>query len=126
MVIQSVINDKVAFIMVVNMTMFFTRDTGMKTLGLKIKKNISIPRVGHANEKHRFIGERITRLSFFISMGKIADKFCKNQGIFSFRLGKLEIKFLKNNDPFGILSPKELTCQNMIHGVQFRNDHDSV
>jgi hypothetical protein len=96
---------------------FFTGDIRLKKLGLKINKDISIPRIIHANEEQRFIKERISSLGIFISMGKIADKFFKNQGIFIFGLGKLEIKFLKNIDPFGIFSPKEFPCQNMIHGV---------
>jgi hypothetical protein len=40
MVIQRVTNDKVAFRMVVNTMTFFTGDIGLKTLGLKIEKNI--------------------------------------------------------------------------------------
>jgi hypothetical protein len=43
--IQSVIDDKVESRMVTNMMAFFTRDIGMKMLGLEIKKDISIPRI---------------------------------------------------------------------------------
>jgi hypothetical protein len=115
--IQSVTDDKVASRMVTNTTMFFMVDIGLKMLGLKINKDISIPRIRHANEEKRFIEERIYGLSIFISMGKITDMFCKHQEFFSFGLVKLEIELLKNNDPFGIFSPKDLMCQNMIHGV---------
>jgi hypothetical protein len=54
-------------------------------------------------------------------MGKVADKVHKHQGFFSFGLSKLEIKFLKDDDPFGIFSPKNLTCQNVINGVRVRD-----
>jgi hypothetical protein len=53
--------------MVENTTTFFMGDIGLKNLVLKIKKNISIPRVGCANEEQRFIRERITGLSVFIA-----------------------------------------------------------
>jgi hypothetical protein len=48
--IQSVTDDKVALRIVMNMTTFFTRDIGLKTLGLEIKKDVSIPRIERANE----------------------------------------------------------------------------
>jgi hypothetical protein len=59
-------------------------------------------------------------------MGKITDKLHKHQGFFGFGLGKLEIEFLKNNDPLGIFSPKDLTCQNMIHGVRVWDNRGSA
>jgi hypothetical protein len=83
MEIQSFTDDKVSFRMMANTTTFFMGDIEIKTLGLKIKKDISIPRVEHANEKQRFIRERIIGLNIFIIMGMIKDKFHKNQGIFS-------------------------------------------
>jgi hypothetical protein len=88
-------------------------------LGLEIKKDISIPRIGHANDEKKFIEERIFGLSIFISIGKVADKLHKHQGFLGFELSKLEIKFLKDDDPFGIFSPNNLMCQNVIHGFGF-------
>jgi hypothetical protein len=120
--IQSVTDDKVATRMMANMMTLFTRDIRLKTLGLEIKKDISIPRIGCANEEQSFIGERISRLSIFISMGKVANKLRKHQGFFSFGLSKFKIEFLKDDDPFGIFSPKNLTCQNVIHGVRVCNN----
>jgi hypothetical protein len=86
--------------MVVNTMTFFTRDIGLKTLGLEIKKDISIPRIGCANEEQSFIRERIFGLSIFISMGKVTNKICKHQGHFRFGFSELEIEFINDNDPF--------------------------
>jgi hypothetical protein len=103
--------------MVMNTMTFFTRDIGLKTLGLEINKDISIPRIRRAYEEQSFIRERISGLNIFINAGKVATKFRKHQGFFSFGLSKFKIEFLKDDDPFGIFGPKNLTCQNMIHGV---------
>jgi hypothetical protein len=84
-------------------------------LGLEIKKDVSIPRIKRANEEYRFIGETIYRLGVFINMGKITNELRKCQGFLGFGLGKLKIEFLKDDDPFGIFSPKDLMCQNVIH-----------
>jgi hypothetical protein len=112
--------------MVANTTTLFTGNVELETLDLKIEKNISMLRVRHANEEHRFIRKRIIGLSIFIGMGKIAYKFRKNQRLLILLFGKLEIKFLKNNNPFGIFSPKDLSCKDMVHGVQVCNDHGSA
>jgi hypothetical protein len=50
-------------------------------------------------------------------MGKIVDELHKHQVFLGFGLNKLKIQFLKDDDPFGVFSPKNLTCQDMIHGV---------
>jgi hypothetical protein len=49
--IQHVTDNKVAMRMMADTTTLFTRDIGLKTLGLEIKKDISIPRVGRADEE---------------------------------------------------------------------------
>jgi hypothetical protein len=110
MTIQSDAEDKVVTRIVTNTSTFFTRHIGLKMLGLEIKEDISILRIGRDDEEYIFIRERIYGLSIFISMGKIADELRKHQGFFSFGLSKLDIEFLKDEDPFGIFSPKKLTC----------------
>jgi hypothetical protein len=50
-------------------------------------------------------------------MGKIANEFHKDQGLFRFGLRKFKIEFLKGDDLFGVFSPKELMGQNVIHGI---------
>jgi hypothetical protein len=91
---------------VTNVSTLFARDVGLKTLGLKVEENVSVPRIGGADEEERFIGERISRFNVFISMRESTDKLCKHQGFFGFGLCKLKIEFLKINDPFRIFSPK--------------------
>jgi hypothetical protein len=49
--IQNVTDGKVASRMVMNIMMFFTRDIGLKTLGLEIKNDVSIPRIIRDNEE---------------------------------------------------------------------------
>jgi hypothetical protein len=61
--------------------------------------------------------ERISRFDVFIGMRESIDELCKHQGLFGFGLHKFEIEFLKDDDPFGIFSPKYLMCQDVVHGV---------
>jgi hypothetical protein len=124
--IQSVTDDKVAMRMMANTTTFFTRDIKLKTLGLEIKKDISIPWVGGVDEEQSLIKERISGLSIFISMGKVVDKLHKHQRFFTFGLNKFAIKLLKYDDPFRIFSHKNLMCQNVIHGVTVYDNCDSA
>jgi hypothetical protein len=102
---------------VTNASSLFTRDVGMKTLCLKVEENVSVPRIRGADEEERFIGERISRFDVFIDTRKSTDELGKHQGFFGFRLRKLKIEFLKNNNPFRIFTPKYLTCQDVVHGV---------
>ena len=95
----------------------FSRDVWLKTLGLKVEENVSVPRVRGADEEERFIRERISMFNAFIGTGESIDELSKHQGFFGFSLCKLEIEFLKNNDPFQIFSPKYLTHQDVVHGV---------
>jgi hypothetical protein len=106
-----------------NASSLFTRDVGLKMLCLKVEENVSIPRIRGADEEERFVGERISRFDVFIDTRKRTDELDKHQGFFGFRLRKLKIKFLKNNDPFLIFFPKYLTCQDVVHGVGVYDYH---
>jgi hypothetical protein len=118
-VIQGVVNDKITMRVVTDTSMLFTRNVRMKALGLKVKEDVSVPRIRGADEEKRFIRERISRFDVFINMRESTDKLCKHQGIFGFGLRKFKIKFLKDNDPFRILSLKYLTCQDVVHGLEY-------
>jgi hypothetical protein len=117
MVIQSVVEDEVTARVVMDASMLFARDDGLKTLGLKVEENVSVPGVRGADEEERLIGERVARFNVFIDTWESTDKLRKHQGFFGFSLRKLKIEFLKNNDPFRIFSPKYLTRQDVVHGV---------
>ena len=94
--------------MVTDASTLFTRDVGMKMLGLKVEENVSVPRVRGADEEERFIGERISRFNVFIGTREITDKLDKHQGFFGFSLRKLEIESSESNDPFRIFLPQVL------------------
>jgi hypothetical protein len=115
--IQGVANDEITTRVVTNASTLFVRNVGLKTLGLKVEKNVSIPRIGGADVENRLIRERISRFNVFIDMRESTDNLYKHQGFFVFGLRKLDIEFLKNNDPFRISTPKYLTCQDVVHGV---------
>jgi hypothetical protein len=115
--IQGVADDKITTRMVENTSMLFTGSVRLKALGLEVKEDVSIPRIRGADEEKSFIRERISRFDIFISMGEIADKLRKHQGLFGFGLRKFKIEFLKDDDPFRVFSPEHLTCQDMVHGV---------
>jgi hypothetical protein len=121
--IQGFIDDKITMRVVTNTSTLFTRNVRLKMLGLKVKEDISIPRIIGVDEEKRFIGERISRFDVFIGMRERTDKLCEHQGFFCFGLHKFKIEFLKDNDPFRIFSPKYLTCQDVVHGVGVRNHH---
>ena len=106
---------------VTNASSLFTRDVGLKKLCLKVEENVSIPRIRGADEEERFIGERISWFNVFIGTRENTYELDKHQGFFGFRLRKLKIEFLENDDPVQIFSPKYLTCQDMVHGVGVRN-----
>jgi hypothetical protein len=122
MTIQGVADDDITMRVVTNASTLFARDVGMKTLGLKVEENVSVPRIGGVDEEERFIGERISRFNVFIGTRESIDKLRKHQRFFGFGRRKLKIEFLKNNDPFRIFFPKYLMCQDMVHGVGVR-DH---
>ena len=115
--IQGVADDKITTRMVANTSTLFMGNVRLKKLGLEVKEDVSIPRIKGADEEKSFIRERISRFDIFISMGEIADQFCKHQGLFGFGLCKFKIEFLKDDDPFRLFSPEHLTCQDMVHGV---------
>jgi hypothetical protein len=117
MTIQGVADDKITMRKVVNTSTLFMGSVRLKTLGLEVKEDVSIPRIRGADEENSFIGERISRFDVFISTGEIADKLRKHQGLFGFGLRKFKIKFLKDDDPFRLFSPKHLTFQDVVHGV---------
>jgi hypothetical protein len=117
MAIQGVADDKVTKRMVANTSTLFTGSVRLKTLGLEVKEDISIPRIRGVDEEKSFIGERISRFDVFINTGEIADKLRKHQGLFGFGLRKFKIEFLKDDDPFRVFSPEHLTCQDVVHGV---------
>jgi hypothetical protein len=100
-----------------NASTLFTRDVGLKTLCLKVEENVSVLRIRGVDEEERFIRERISRFDVFIGTRKSTDELGKHHGFFGFRLRKLKIELLKNNNPFRIFSPKYLMCQDVVHGV---------
>jgi hypothetical protein len=116
-VIQGFTDDEITTRMVANMSTLFMRSVRLKTLGLEVKEDVSIPRIRGADEEKSFVRERISRFDVFINMGEIADKLHKYQGLFGFGLHKFKIEFLKDDDPFRVFSPEHLTCQDVVHGV---------
>ena len=86
--------------MVTYASTLFSRDVGLKMLGLKVKENVSIPRVRGDDEEKRLIGKRVSRFVVFIGTWKSTYELGKHQGFFGFGFGKLKIEFLKDHDPF--------------------------
>jgi hypothetical protein len=99
-VVQGVAEDEVTTRVVTYTSTLFSRDVWLKTLGLKVKEDVSIPGVRGADEEERLIGKRVSRFIVFIGTWESTDELDKHQGFFGFGLCKLEIEFLKNNDPF--------------------------
>ena len=64
--VQSVVEDEVTTRVVTYASTLFSRDVWLKTLGLKVKENVSIPRVRGADEKERLIGKGVSRFIVFI------------------------------------------------------------
>jgi hypothetical protein len=108
--VQSVTVDEVTARVVMYASTLFSRDVWLKKLGLKVKEDVSIPRVRGADEEERLIRKRVSRFMGFIDTWESTDKLGKHQGFFGFGLCKLEIEFLKDHDLFQIFSPKYLTC----------------
>jgi hypothetical protein len=103
--------------MMENTSTLFMGSVTLEALGLEIKDDVSIPRIGGADEEKSFFRKRISRFDIFISMGEIIDELYKHQGLFGFGLCKFKIKFLKDDDPFRVFSLENLTCQDVVHGV---------
>jgi hypothetical protein len=97
--VQSVVEDEVTARVVTDASTLFSRDVGLKTLGLKVKENVSIPRVRGVDEEERLIRKRVSRFIVFIGTWESIDELGKHQGFFGLSLGKIKIEFLKNNDP---------------------------
>jgi hypothetical protein len=108
--IQSIAEDEIMVRVVTDASTLFSRDVGLKTLGLKVKENVSIPRVRGDDEEERLVRKRVSKFIVFIGTWESTDELNKHQGFFGLSLGELEIEFLKNNDPFQIFSPKYVTC----------------
>jgi hypothetical protein len=89
MTIQCVTDDKVAMRMVTNTSTFFMRDIGLKTLGLEIKKDVSIPRIRRVDEEQSFSKERIYGLSIFISMGRSQIRSANTKYVLALNLENL-------------------------------------
>ena len=98
--IQGVVDDKITTRVVTNTSTLFTRNVRLKTLGLKVKENVSILGVRGADEEERLIRKRVSRFNVFIGTWESTNELGKYQGFFGFGLCKLKIEFLKNNDPF--------------------------
>ena len=64
--IQSVAEDDIMARVVTNASTLFARDVGLKTLGLKVEEDVSVPRIRGVDEEDRFIGERISSFDVFI------------------------------------------------------------
>jgi hypothetical protein len=88
---------------------------------LEVKEDVFVPGIRGSDDERSFIGERISRFDVFLNTRESTDKLHKHQGLFGFGLCKFKIEFLKDDDPFRILSPKYLTCQDVVHGVRVRN-----
>jgi hypothetical protein len=121
MAIQGVTDDYITTRMVANTSTLFVKNVRLRTLGLRVKEDVSVLRIRGVAEEKRFIRERISRFDVFIGTRESTDKLCEHQGFFGFGLCKFKIEFLKDNDPFRIFSPKYLTCQDVVHGVGVRN-----
>ena len=66
--------------------MLFSRDVGLKTLGLKVKENVSIPRVRGADEEERLVRKRVSKFIVFIGTWESTDELEKHEGFFSLAL----------------------------------------
>jgi hypothetical protein len=63
--VQSVAEDEVTVRVVMYASTLFSRDVWLKTLGLKVKEDVSIPRVRGADEEERLIRKRVSRFIVF-------------------------------------------------------------
>ena len=77
-VVQSVAEDEVTARVMIDASTLFSRYVGLKTLGLKVKENVSITRVRGANEEERLIRKRVSRFIVFIGTWESTDELGKH------------------------------------------------
>jgi hypothetical protein len=73
-------------------------------LSLEIYDDISIPYVIRTDQKKGFVRKGILCHIFHLCGGKVTYQFDKNQRFLGLAF-KFQVKLLKNNNPFGVLSP---------------------
>ena len=61
-------------------------------------------------------------LFFLINPGKVTNELRKDQGFLGFGFSKLQVEFLEDNYPTGILAPEHLPGKDVVHRVCINDD----